>query len=251
MNKTIKIIIILFLALAFAAALLYMDLMRIRIDQESNEIQEETDPITVRSMPDLDEKTKEETVFEFEPVEEDIETLEEDDEIPEMQIETEPETEAIEYVPETETEPVVEYVETPTIEYTDDDLMLLARIVQNEAGADFASDEHQRAVASVLVNRVADGRFPNAMYACITQGWRKECPLQYAIGGNSDYLTYEDREAIFFSIVPSERAIQNAAYVMANGSTVADAVWQAEFVQGEVVAVFSYDCWAAVTYICK
>ena len=123
-----------------------------------------------------------------------------------------------------------------------DDVMLLAKIIQNEAGADIATDEHQRAVASVVLNRVNDSRFPDTVYGVISQGWNGECPAQYAVGGAER----------FFSLVPSERAISNAEYVLTYGSTVPGAIWQAEFVQGEIVAVFEYPGTGfGTTYICR
>ena len=147
-------------------------------------------------------------------------------------------------IEETETE-AVEVIEHPKIaqcEYTyydENDLMLLARIVENESGSNWCTDEHQKAVASVVMNRVNDPRFPDSIYGVISQGWNGECPIQYAVGSAER----------FFGIVPSERAIQNAAYVLENCSTVPEAVWQAQFVQGEILAVFETDY--STTYICK
>lgn len=166
---------------------------------------------------------------------------------------------------ETETEIVFEEVETeeivfeevetedtivhdtsgvsPKMSYTEDELLWLARIVWNEAGSDFCSDEHQQAVASVVMNRVESPLFPDTVQGVISQGWYGECPLQYAVGG-------EER---FYSIVPTERAIENARYVLENGSVYPGAIWQAEFPQGnEIVAEFAYpEIYSTVTYICK
>lgn len=127
--------------------------------------------------------------------------------------------------------------------YTDEDLLYLAKIIQNEAGSDFCSDEHQRAVASVVLNRVSDPRFPDTIIDVITQGWNGECPLQYAVGG------WER----FSEIEPTERAIENARYVLENGVTVDGAIWQAEFPQGEeVLMMFEYPgVYSTITYICR
>lgn len=123
-----------------------------------------------------------------------------------------------------------------------DDLMLLARLIQSEAGADICTDEHQRAVASVLMNHVASPYFPNTIYGCIFVGWVDGGIKNYGIGSVEK----------FYSLVPSERAIANAQYVLTYGSTVGDAIYQAEFIQGEVVAVFSYPGTGyATTYICR
>lgn len=126
--------------------------------------------------------------------------------------------------------------------FSDEDLLYLAKIVQNEAGSDFCSDAHQRAVASVVLNRVADPRFPDTIIGVITQGWNGECALQYAVGGWERFNALE----------PSERAIENARYVLENGVTVDGAIWQAEFIQGEIVAEFAYPAiYDTVTYICR
>ena len=127
---------------------------------------------------------------------------------------------------------------------TDSDLLLLAKLIQSEAGYDFCSDEHQRAVASVLLNHVASPSpdFPDSVYGCIFSGWVDGGIKHYGIGSYAEFM----------SIVPSERAIANAAYVMQYGSTVGDAIYQAEFIQGEIVAVFSYPGTGAMTtYICR
>lgn len=126
--------------------------------------------------------------------------------------------------------------------YTDDDLLYLAKIIENEAGCSFCTDEHQRAVASVVMNRVADPRFPDSVYGVISQGWNGECPLQYNVGSVER----------FNSLEPSERALANAQYVLEHGSTVGAAIWQAEFIQGEIVAYFAYpEVYETITYICK
>lgn len=126
--------------------------------------------------------------------------------------------------------------------YSDEDLLYLAKIVQNEAGSDFCSDAHQRAVASVVINRVSDPRFPDTILGVITQGWNGEYALQYAVGGWERFNALE----------PSERAIENARYVLEHGVTVEGAIWQAECIQGEIVAEFAYPAvYDTVTYICK
>ena len=169
--------------------------------------------------------------------------------------ETETETTALETEteasPETTIETEIQLLNTPIckeISYNEvynaenDDLMLLARLIQNEAGADICTDEHQRAVASVLMNHVASPYFPNTVYGCIFSGWVDNGNKDYGIGS----------VAQFYSLVPTERAIANAQYVLTYGSTVGDAIYQAEFIQGEIVAVFEYpDSGLSTTYICR
>lgn len=126
--------------------------------------------------------------------------------------------------------------------FSDEDLIYLAKIVENEAGSNWCTDEHQRAVASVVINRVSDPRFPDTIIGVITQGWNGECALQYAIGGWERFNALE----------PSDRALENARYVLEHGSTVEGAIWQAEFVQGEIVTEFAYPAiYDTVTYICR
>jgi hypothetical protein len=133
---------------------------------------------------------------------------------------------------------------TPLAVCNDSDLMLIAKLIQSEAGYDFCSDEHQRAVASVLLNHVASTSpdFPDSVYGCIFSGWVDGGIKHYGIGSY----------AKFMSIVPSERAIANAQYVMTYGWTVGDAIYQAEFIPDghEVVAVFDYGI-GMPTYICR
>ena len=118
-------------------------------------------------------------------------------------------------------------------EYTQEELEKLAAIVYAEAGASWCTDEHQRAVASVVMNRVDDPRFPDTIHEVIYS------PGQYP---NTCDNTYYD-----------SRAIANAEYVLQNGPTVDEtAVFQANFKQGtKIVATFDYrDDGHSITYIC-
>ena len=83
-----------------------------------------------------------------------------------------------------------------------DDLWLVSKIVHAEAGSNWLTDEHQRLVASVLLNRVNSPEFPGTVAECIYQRG------QYYPAGS----TY------FARLIPSERAIKNALYVLENGS---------------------------------
>ena len=133
---------------------------------------------------------------------------------------------------------------TPLAACNDSDLMLIAKLIQSEAGYDFCSDAHQRAVASVLLNHVASTSpdFPDSVYGCIFSGWVDNGIKHYGIGSYADFM----------AIVPSERAIANAQYVLTYGSTVGDAIYEAEFIPDghEVVAVYDYGI-GLPTYICR
>ncbi len=105
------------------------------------------------------------------------------------------------------------------IEVESEKKYLLARLVYAEAGSE--SDEHQQAVASVVLNRMNSDKFPDSIDEVIYQ----RNPLQYACieDGNIDKI-------------PDERAIKNAYYIWDNGSILPDNVlYQAEFKQGSGV----------------
>lgn len=133
--------------------------------------------------------------------------------------------------------------------YSDEDLLYLAKIVQNEAGSDYCTDEHQRYVASVVINRVNSPRFPGDTILKIALcGYGDGQPIQYMYS-----LDPNEGEAAFWQIVPSERAIQNARYVLENGVLDESVVWQANFEQGDgIVKEFTYPhADPPTTYICR
>lgn len=101
--------------------------------------------------------------------------------------------------------------------YTDEELNMLSRIIFAEAGSDWITDEHQLAVGSVVLNRMADSRFPNTMRDVIFQEG------QYACTWDGNY--YKD---------PNERAVNNAKYLLENGVTIPNnVVWQSQEKQGK------------------
>lgn len=131
--------------------------------------------------------------------------------------------------------------------YTDEDLLYLAKVVQNEAGSDYCTDEHQQYVASVVLNRVNSPRFPGeSILEVALCGYGDGYPVQY------DYSLFGGGVEGFNSIDPTERAIQNARFVLENGVLDDTVVWQANFVQGKVVKKFTYDfAIPPTTYICR
>ena len=247
-----RISTIITLAFVMAAVLFWLDVVKNNLGLESeenktletkfekeyeSEIESEEDDFVFLPI-------ETELIFEPIPVEEAESETDTQTEIEIIEIETTaaPETEAVDQgsiLNRSSNSQGNDFEQSSNSQVNDDDLMLLARIVQNEAGSYYCSDEHQRAVASVVINRVNDPRFPDSIYGVISQGWNGECPVQYAVGSPER----------FFSLEPSERALANAAYVLEYGSTVDSAIWQAEFVQGEIVAVFQTAY--STTYICK
>ena len=101
--------------------------------------------------------------------------------------------------------------------YTDEELDLLSRVVYAEAGSNWLTDEHQKAVASVVINRKNDNRFPNTIKEVVYQKGQYGCVYNGMINQP-----------------PDQRAYDNAKYVLENGVTIpSDVVWQAQFKQGK------------------
>lgn len=112
-----------------------------------------------------------------------------------------------------------EQTSTQNTKYSQEDLDLLARVIFSEAGSDWLTDEHQRAVASVVINRVNDSRFPNTIRDVVYQ------PSQYGCVYNG-----------MINLAPNQRAYDNARYVLENGViTPTNVVWQAKGRQGKGV----------------
>ena len=110
---------------------------------------------------------------------------------------------------ETETEPV-------PMEYTDEDLYVLSHIIQCEAGN--CQREMMEGVGSVVLNRVADPRFPNTITEVVNQ------PGQYTPVASG----------AFASAQPTELVMEVAVDLLEWGSKFPpEVVWQANFPQGE------------------
>lgn len=96
--------------------------------------------------------------------------------------------------------------------WSQEEEVLLAKVVQAESGADYCSDEMQQLVAQVVLNRVNHEMFPNTIEEVIYQ------PGQYATASSLD------------SVVPSERALENARKALSGSvECPTDVVWQANF----------------------
>lgn len=106
--------------------------------------------------------------------------------------------------------------------YTPEELALLARVIWCEAGSNWLTDEHQRAVASVVINRKNDSRFPNTINEVVYQKGQYGCVYNGMINRT-----------------PNQRAYDNAKYVLENGVTIpSNVVWQSRGKQG--VGVYKY-----------
>ena len=106
-------------------------------------------------------------------------------------------------------------IETETEQlYSDDDLYLLSHLIAGEVND--CDWEMKIAVGSVVLNRVADPRFPSDLYGVIYQSGQYSCTWD----GN-------------FNKEPNEDTIEAAKYLLVNGSQLpSDVIFQAEFVQG-------------------
>ena len=108
-------------------------------------------------------------------------------------------------------------VETETeIQYSEDDLYILSHIISAEAGN--CGEEMLIGCGSVVLNRVADERFPNTIQEVVFQSG------QYAPTWNGAY--YNE---------PTEEAVEVAKMLLKEGSQYpADVVWQSNEVLGEI-----------------
>ena len=98
-----------------------------------------------------------------------------------------------------------------------DDLYDLSHLICGEAEG--CSWDMKISVGSVVLNRVADDRFPDTIAEVVFQ------PGQYSCTWDGNFY----RE-------PSEDTIEAAKYLLENGTQIDESVvWQAEFVQGNGV----------------
>lgn len=125
------------------------------------------------------------------------------------------------------------YIEEPTIEtteiiiqgeieeetYSQEDLYLMAHVINGEAGSDYLSDTLRMYVGSVVLNRVASEDFPDTIEEVIYQKG------QYACTWDGNF----DRE-------PTEASWEVAEKLLEEGSVLPEAVvFQASFKQGSGV----------------
>lgn len=116
----------------------------------------------------------------------------------------------------------------------ENDLYILSHIISAEAGN--CSRDMMLSVGSVVLNRVADSRFPNTIQEVVFQN----NPIQYAPTING---TYWD--------VPTDEAVEVAEELLKNGSAIDESVvWQAEFKQGNGVYDTIESPWGTTMYFC-
>lgn len=117
----------------------------------------------------------------------------------------------------------------------DDDVDLLARLLTCEMGCSWIADEQQLYVGSVVLNRVASDLFPDTLQEVIYQ------PGQYAPAISGWIETVQ----------PDERTIENARWLLENGSVLPENVlYQSTVVQGEVYDSYYDADLGTTTYYC-
>lgn len=124
-------------------------------------------------------------------------------------------------------------------EYSSDDIRILATVIYNEAG-NGCSEEHQLLVGRVVMNRVADERFPDTIYDVVVQ------PRQYLVGyanGDTRYAIPTDRVTEFEDL--AQRVLSGEPIECPN-----NVVWQAEFRQGTGTYKTFRSDFGSTTYFC-
>jgi len=117
----------------------------------------------------------------------------------------------------------------------EEDVDLLARLIACEMGASWVTDEQQRYVGSVVLNRIASPLFPDTLREVIYE------PGQYAPAINGIIETAE----------PDERTRENARWLLENGSILPeDVVFQSEMIQGPIYDTYYDEVLGSTTYYC-
>lgn len=141
---------------------------------------------------------------------------------------TEPKVKAIKTVVEIAT--VAEPATEPEPTYSEAELEMLALVIYQEAGGDACSDETRLMVGNVVMNRVADDRFPDSIEEVLTQ--KQQYGRLYWTG-----LVWPERADQAGEAHAVERAYRCAEEVLSGVRLLPDdVIFQAEFVQGEIVA---------------
>lgn len=125
-------------------------------------------------------------------------------------------------------------IDEPKIDF--EDMLLLARVINIEAGSEWLPDEWKMSVGEVLLNRVASPEFPDTLEECVYQEG------QYS---GADEAWYE-------TLTPSLRSVQ-AAKRLLTGERVLNApsvVFQSNGPQGGGVFRELVDAYCGTTYLC-
>ena len=144
---------------------------------------------------------------------------------------TEPPTEPIPEVTEAPVNEETKPVDIPTEEtqslYSDEEIELLAMAIYMEVGSDSICNDCRRYARDVILNRVADSRYPNTIYGVLTQ------PGQYSAFGNGVYWPSSANSPYEAHAVERAREIaREVQYGQYSGLYGNGYIYQAQFVQG-------------------
>lgn len=114
--------------------------------------------------------------------------------------------------------------------YTDEELELLACVIYCEAGSDSIANETRRMVGEVVLNRVASEQYPDTIKEVLTQ--KGQYGRFYWTG-----VVWPSRACKSVEAHAVERAYECAAACFTEDRLLpTDTIYQAGFVQGEIVA---------------
>jgi len=115
-----------------------------------------------------------------------------------------------------------------------DDLYLLAKLINAEAGSDWLTEDFRLCMGEVVLNRVASPEFPNTLH-----------DVAYQSGQYSSVTT-----AAFANLIPGEGFVDIALRLLqGERQMVESVVYQSNYIQGEIFAV--YEDWRLGTiYFC-
>lgn len=114
--------------------------------------------------------------------------------------------------------------------YSDLDLETLALVIYQEAGGDACSDDTRLKVGTVVMNRVADDRFPDTLYEVVTQ--EGQYGRLYWTG-----LEWPERSSQPGEAHAVERAYEMAERILEGERRLPeDVIFQSEYILGEIVA---------------
>ena len=136
-------------------------------------------------------------------------------------------------------ETVEEVIEEPVgavVEIDPQELEMLAAVIYQEAGSNECCDDCRRMVADVVLNRMADDRFPDTMLEVLTQ--ERQYGRYHWTG-----VVWPDRASHESEAAAVERAYRIAEEVLCGEHSDLYGqgyIWQAEFIQGKDVV--STDC---------
>lgn len=117
-----------------------------------------------------------------------------------------------------------------------DEMYLLAKVIEAEAGSDWLSDEWKMSVGEVVLNRVASPEFPDSVEEVVFQRG------QY----------YARDNAFFSSLLPSERSVDAAVRLLCGERVICEesVVFQSNYILGSGVYLELEDEQLGSTYLC-